>query len=49
MQKELDKLFSQFQEEIKKIKNFNNVEELRVKYLSRKSGKLTKITKQKPK
>ena len=49
MQKELDKLFSQFQEEIKKIKNFNNVEELRVRYLSRKSGKLTKITNQIPK
>lgn len=49
MQKELDSLFSQFQEEIKKISNFKNVEELRVSYLSRKSGKLTKITNQIPK
>ncbi|OGY26377.1 MAG: phenylalanine--tRNA ligase subunit alpha [Candidatus Woykebacteria bacterium RBG_16_44_10] len=49
METSLDKIFPKFQEEIRQAKNSAEVEKLRVKYLGRKSGILSKITQQIPK
>ena len=48
MKTTLDKIFPQFQEEVRQVKNISELEKLRIKYLGRKGGILPKITQQIP-